>query len=218
MSLFKRLSTTLVARIDALVGQVENHDAVAEAAITETRRAVAQAKVRLTAFQREEEKLEADLATQRRAEAAWTERARQSAGDDAKALACLRRRRECARQIASLEEALQTHRTAEQRMAADIRSAEERLGQLTRQRNLMRTRQSAARALHTTADAAGPAGLDLEKTFERWEASLLEQEMALGTGPAVDPLERDFADAEEDEALRAELARLTGERENGNEQ
>ena len=47
MSIFKRLSATLVTSIDRVVGEIENHDAVIQASINDIRKKVAEAKVRL---------------------------------------------------------------------------------------------------------------------------------------------------------------------------
>ena len=45
MSIFKRLTATFSSRVDQMVSQIENHDAVVEVAIKESRQATAKAKV-----------------------------------------------------------------------------------------------------------------------------------------------------------------------------
>lgn len=45
MSLFKRLSATLVSRIDQVVGEIENHDAVIQVALNDMRKKIAEARV-----------------------------------------------------------------------------------------------------------------------------------------------------------------------------
>ncbi|MCP3908449.1 MAG: hypothetical protein GY712_10590, partial [Oceanicoccus sp.] len=47
MSTLKRLSATLFTRIDHMVSQVENHDAVIESAVRDVRQTAARARVRL---------------------------------------------------------------------------------------------------------------------------------------------------------------------------
>ena len=82
MSLFKRLSATLVSRIDQVVGEIENHDAVIQAALHDVRRKVAEARVRLTQVQRESERLQERIDEQQQHAEHWRERARETAGSD----------------------------------------------------------------------------------------------------------------------------------------
>lgn len=209
MTMLKRLSTTLFARVDQFVGAIENHDAVIEAAIRDARQAAARAKVRLARVERDGERLRSRLAELRRAEASWTERARAVAGEDEDtALECLRRRRACRRQSQDLQTSLERHAELEDRLVRDIRAAEERLSDMTRQRNLMRSRHSAAEALKSVASIDASVATDLEDAFERWEMQITEAELAVGSGEPRDPLEREFMAAEEQGDLRAELSEL----------
>ena len=48
MSIFKRLSATVVSSLDRVVGEIENNDAVIQASLTELRKKIAAAKVRLS--------------------------------------------------------------------------------------------------------------------------------------------------------------------------
>ena len=47
MKLIKRLSTSITATLDSAVGQLENHDAIVEASIKQTRQSVAKTKARI---------------------------------------------------------------------------------------------------------------------------------------------------------------------------
>lgn len=212
MSLFKRLHLTLRSRVDHLVSEIENHDAVIEAAIGEARRSVAKSKVRLAGLRGEVARLCRRLSELRKAEHQWADRARNTAAEDEeKALACLRRRKECQREAAAIEEALGRHQALEQRLAQDLRQAEERVAEMARQRNLMRSRESAAEALSSIAGMDQHVGTDLDETFERWEVRITAAELEAGTTDLDDPLERDFVEGEEREALQAELAALITE-------
>ena len=100
MSLLKRLSATIVSRVDQMVSQIENHDAVVEAAIRESRQAAAKARVRLSRVRGDGEKLQKRIAELRASQTQWTERARSVAADDRdRALECMRCRNECLAQI-----------------------------------------------------------------------------------------------------------------------
>ena len=107
MSVFKRLSATFSSRIDHLVGQIENHDAVVEAAIRDARQAVAKSKVRLSRLKADGIRLRRKRAELLQAESQWTQRAKDSATqDENRALECLRRRQDCQQQITELDKAL----------------------------------------------------------------------------------------------------------------
>lgn len=212
MSIFKRVSATLHARVDKLVGQMENHDAVIEAAITEQRQAVARAKVRLERLHREGERLRGEEEAARREVDRWTERARESAGDEETAIECIRRRRACQVRADELVEALRRHEASEEKLARDVDTAEKRLRGLDQQRHLMRTRQSAAEALRATGEEADRP-IDLEAAFERWSETVAEAELATGSAAETDPLARRFEEREEQEALKAELRALMNEKE-----
>ncbi len=214
MSLIKRFSATLFSHVDEAVSRMENHDAVIEASLRDTRRAAAQAKARLARARGDGERLRAKLASLRDAEHIWVQRARSAAdSDEETALECLRRRRGCKRHVVELESTLERHAEVERRLGADIGKLEARLGDIAQQRNLMRTRQSAAEAMRNINALDAVAGSDLEDSFERWETQITEAELAAGRPDLADPLEREFLDAEEREALRIELTHLRSQQE-----
>ncbi len=215
MSVFKRLSATMSSRIDHMVSQIENHDAVIEAALKDARTAAAKAKVRLSRVGMDGARLRKKHAELLFAEKKWAERARSIAADDEdKALECLRRRRECQQQLGHVQLTLAKHAELEERLGRDIRAAEERVTEIAQQRNLMRTRQSAADALNTIASMDHSVSGDIADTFERWEIQVSEAEMCAGAEMDFgDTLERGFVDQEDREALRAELQELMSEEE-----
>ena len=93
-------------------------------------------------------------------------------------------------------------------MAAELRTSEERLQAVTRQRDRLRTRQSAAevnRALGGIAERFPP---DLEETFERWEARVMETEFTSGRATNADAFEQRFVKKESEAELRAELSAI----------
>lgn len=214
MSIFKRVSASLHAHVDKLVGQMENHDAVVEAALKEQRQAVARAKVRLERLSREGERLRREEETARREVSLWTDRARQSTGDEETALECLRRRRAAQARCDELAEALRRHGAAQEKLARDVGEAEMRVRNLDQQRHLMRTRQSAAEALRATDGTEGTGPIDVEAAFERWSETVTEAELATEPSTQADPLAHRFEEREERDALKAELDALMSEKEN----
>lgn len=215
MSIIKRLTTTIVARVDQLVGGIENHDAVIEAAIKDARQATAKAKVRLQRLSQERQKMAARIVELRNKEAEWTQRAQHvAAQDEEKALACIRRRRECQRQIDELTAAVAKQRQAEDKISADVRDAETRISEMNQKRSLMRTRESAAEALATFNRFDEAQTINVDDTFERWEVRVSEAELRSDCSlqqDGFDNLEREFIDAEERASLRSELETLNKE-------
>jgi phage shock protein A len=213
MSLLKRITATLSTRVDRLVGELEDHDAVAAAGIAETRRAYATARVRHARMSQEGERLRRRLDALHRDTTAWRERALACA-DEETALACLSRSNATAAQARSLEQTLAQHQELETRLFREIEAVRQRIGDLEHRRQLMRSREATAEAgirLRQLDDQGNP---DLEDTFERWEIRVTEAELSGGTLASQDLLETRFATGEERATLQAELAALKRDREN----
>jgi phage shock protein A len=214
MSIFKRLTATFSSRVDQMVSQIENHDAVVEVAIKESRQATAKAKVRLARVQRDGELLRSKISQLQKDETLWTNRAREVAHKDQdQALECVRRRKLCQKQLEQYTQALKKHEALEQKIAQDIHAAERKLTEMSQQRNLMRTRQSAAEALNSISGVEESVALDVAEAFERWEVKVTESELEMGSVDSVDLLEREFLQAEDKQVLQAELEELLAEKE-----
>lgn len=211
MSVMSRLRTSIYARVDRLVSQIENHDAQIEAAIREAREKVAAGKVRLARVRRDGDALAEKIASLNKAEQRWTERARAiGAGDEAKALACLRRRRACSEERESVEQAYKRHCATLEALEQSMDGAEAQLRERIQRHRLMRGRESAAEARLVTDRLNQDHLGDMEDVFDRWETRILGAEMASedALGENIDEFERGFEQAENDESLRAELDAL----------
>lgn len=212
MSLFKRISATLVSRMDQVVGEIENHDAVVQATINEQRKRVAQAKVRLSQIQRDAARLNDQLQEQQTAERRWKLRALAAAKqDETKALECIRRRHHCQHQIKRLSTSLGQYQQTATKLARDINHSEERLNEMTQKHNLMRARQSSTEALNAVAQTIGDSAQQMDDAFDRWEMLITQQEMVRGESEFIDPLEQEFTLQENEEELRDELDSLLRE-------
>lgn len=211
MSIFKRVTLAVSAQLDRLVGELENHDAVVEAGIRDSRRLYAQAKVRHGRLCHEGEGLRRRLAALRSDEQRWRERALDcdsKPSDEDMALECLSRARKAAEQAAALEVAYQNHLGVERRLAAQIAALRERVDTLQHRRSLMRTRQAAAAAAGRIQAADMEPTHALEETFERWEVQLTEAELGSAEPAETDTFEAAFLASEERASLRAELDAL----------
>lgn len=206
MSLLRRISATLTSTVDRAVSKVENHDAIVQAALADTQRAGARARVRLERVRRDGRALKARLEELKLATARWSERARSlAATDEAKALECLRRRKDCEGQLEHLTASIEKHDELEGRIADQVKKIEARIGEVSQQRNMMRSRQSVAEAMRIVNNIEGVSYGDVEDTFDRWEINLGETEILLGASAPADTFESEFVAAEDDAALRAEL-------------
>jgi len=206
MSLFRRITTTVTSSVDKAVSKVENHDAIINAALRDTQQAAARARVRLERVRKDGNQLknrrnELDLAVTR-----WTERAKRiGTTDEAKALECLRRRKDCETQLRNLRESIAKHDELENRVAEQVKKIQERVQEISQQRNMMRSRQSVAEAMRAVHNVEGVSYGEIEDTFDRWEINLGETEILMDASTATDPLDTEFLSEEDTAELRAEL-------------
>jgi phage shock protein A len=209
MRLIKRISTTVSSTLDKAVSKVENHDAIINAALRETQQAAARSRVRLVRVQKDGNNLKTRRDELRKAVLQWTDRAKSiAASDEPKALECLRRRKECETQATGLEASIDKHRELEDRVTENLKKIEARIGEVSHQRNMMRSRQSVAEATRIINNIEGVSYGEIEDTFDRWEINVGETEIMHGSGASTDSLESAFLVEEDSEALRAELALL----------
>lgn len=209
MSLIRRISTSITSTVDRAVSKVENHDAIINAALRDTQRAAARARVRLERVRRDGASLKGRFSDLEVAAERWARRARSVASDDeAKALECLRRRRECLAQLSNLKASIERHDELEVRIGEQVKKIEARVGEVTHQRNMLRSRQSVAEAMQTIHRVQGTGVSDIEDTFDRWEINLGETEIMFGVSSSLDPLDTAFLDEEDKVELKAELEEL----------
>jgi phage shock protein A len=209
MSLIQRISATFTSSVDRAVSRIENHDAIINAALKDTRRAAARSRVRLERVRRDGNALKTRFRELETAAARWTDRARSIGGEDeTRALECLHRRRECLAQLENLKESIARHDELEQRIGEQVQTIEERIKEVTEQRNMMRSRQSVAEAMHAMNSVQGDSAIDIEDTFDRWEINLGETEILFGTTHTSDPLDTAFLQEEDKADLRAELEEM----------
>lgn len=210
MNIFQRLSATLHSRIDNAVSHIENNDAIVEVALRDARSAIAKARVRLARVQKDGAALRSKQAQLQQETASWESRAKQVAeADEAKALSCIERRNRCQTQLGQTNEALARHEQMEQKMKDSIAQLERKQQDLHQQRNLMRSRHSAADAMRVlrTIEAQNPTS-GLDDAFERWEMQIIEAEYAYGDAVETDTLEASFVAEEDSEKLKADLHAL----------
>ena len=209
MNLIRRISTTISSSVDRAVSKVENHDAIINSALRDTQQAAARSRVRLERVRKDGNHLKDRYSKLQLSVSRWTDRAKTiAASDEAKALECLRRRKDCEAQLGSLWDSIEKHDELEARITEQVKKIESRIGEVAQQRNMMRSRQSVAEATRTINNIQGVSYGEIEDTFDRWEINLGETEMLIGASTMSDPLDSAFLAEEDTAELRAELSEL----------
>lgn len=219
MNLFTRLSATLSSRLEQTVSHIENHDAIIDAALRQSRIMVTASKQRLARLINDGEALQAGITALEAEIESWTVRARNSAAsDEALALQCLQRRKQCNESLTRTRRDLVSHRSMETTLRQRVSEAEEHLSSLTRQHNQLRSRESTAEALRIIDAVRTRAPRAIDEQFDRWEISVGAQELETGGGTldsglndnrcSTDALDEQFRRQEENAELRRELAGL----------
>ncbi len=219
MSIFNRITATLSASVDKAVGQIENHDAVIDASIRDCRASLAKARVYNARVTKDGEGLRAKLKDLKQQRQSWEDRAKSVADSDEKmALDCLHRRNVCNQAISRTEAALVQHSELEEKVRKNLSKIEQRLTDTSQQRNMMRSRQSAADAVRTLNRVSGTTSGDVDDAFERWEIVVGDAEYEVGEEDSVDRLDTLFREKEDEAGLRAELQVLMVNREEGGDE
>ncbi|MCC6921988.1 MAG: PspA/IM30 family protein [Nitrosomonas sp.] len=210
MSILKRLSTTLISRIDRVVTEIENHDAVIQAALNEMNSKMAKAKIALNQACRERNRIKTELETQQSNVHRWQERAIICAKtDESKALECLRRSHKSRDRAAGLQKSLNEYARSIEKMTGNIQSSAQRLNEMKQRLTLMRAKQATNKTDATIHSTCGDAESIVEDTFNRWEMHLNHDDIPFNcTTDDVDELEHEFITQEQQSDLHSELTAL----------
>lgn len=210
MKAFRRFTSRLSASFDWVSRQVENHEALVNCTIRDVSRHAAQAKVQLRRVERDGRAMKRRIKELHEQALLWEDRARQSKEqDEKKALECLRRKRKAEKEVSELELQAVEHKKVEDQLKRELSAIEEKLQQLTRQRNLMRTRESRAAALTSLPGTETQLVSEIEEVFDRWDARVTQYELQTDSGLTTqDELEEEFLSQEEEQELSEELASL----------
>jgi len=217
MKLIKRLSTSITATLDSAVGQLENHDAIVEANIKQTRQAVAKTRARINTLRQQHQAYQAQLKDAKEQYDIWTQRAASLANNDQeKALQCVARRNQCEADIGRLSYSEKQQADLVRDVTANLQTLQTKLDEMTQKHNLMRSRQTVA----DVNRAVAYANIDdnLNDTFERWESAVLEHEFAVSDACSRDTLDLELTRAENEADLLAQLAMITQNTEQTNEE
>jgi phage shock protein A len=207
MNFLKRLTTSVTATLESAAGQLENHDAIVQATIKETRQSVAKTKARINTLRQQQAVYETQLTDAAEQTQKWESRAQELAeADEDKALQCLSRRNQYQHEQSRLQDSISQQASLITKVETNLRTLQSRLEEMQHKHNLLRSRQSVADANKGLAKSSSDQ--DLADTFERWESVVLEHELGCDDALGADPLQQEFEQRESKAELRAQLESL----------
>jgi phage shock protein A len=209
MSLLKRLSITLFSRLDHVVADIENHDALIQAALDEQHKKITAAKIQLGNLTRKKNAVFEQIKQLTLEQQTWQSRASQCAlTDTQKARECLKRKQALGQQIAKLDLSYQEYFQAGEKLAANIQRSESELKEVEQKRDLLKARQSSADVMRHMDNNPRANIQQMEKTFERWEANLYESPALTDSELNRDSFAETYLEEEAAQAIDDELAQL----------
>ncbi len=216
MSLFKRLSITLFSCLDGVVNDIENHDALIEAAIEVQSKKIASAKYQLLQLSCRLKSISSEITQLDNQQSLWRKRALAAAEENQeKALVCLQRKRDLQRQLERTNLSEQEYIKACEILERDINNSESELNDFKQKRALLKAKQSSNDVLQRVESGSRSNSKEMEKTFACWEANLSEKNIFLArinnSDEEIDQLEKDYLKEENQLSLKQELSELMSE-------
>jgi phage shock protein A len=209
MKTLKRFTSTIVASFDRVVSQIENHEALVEAAIQDAQRASARASVHLRRVESDGRTMRRRLLDLQESAKLWERRAVHAADTEReRALECMRRRKKVLEEFQSLEEQEREHAQLQKQLQSDLEKIHDRLRLLKQQRNLLKSRQSRAEALGAVNSAEPALFSEIDDLLDRWEVKVTEYELSADCDRITDDFEDVFVSQEEEGELERALNHL----------
>ncbi|MCG7871218.1 MAG: PspA/IM30 family protein [Candidatus Thiodiazotropha lotti] len=213
MSLFKRLSLTIRSQLDDAVSRIENHDAIIDAALQESRDAIARLKLQQSRMNRKLDGIDSQIDTLHKDEQRWVERAKSlTKHDEAQAITCLEQRDRCSDKLKQLQQQRDQCTEMTFRLSKNLLKLEQKLINDEQRLQEFRGRDLTTKAESAVQDVICSDASNLEQTFDRWELSITRNEMKQqGADPLIsetDALEERFQREERLAAHKAELKAL----------
>lgn len=211
MNSMKRLTLSIRARLDQVLSEVENHEALAQSAMKELHESIAGARVGLNRVERDEARLNKQKDDAASSAIRWRERAKAETDQD-RAIECLRRARQADEIVTSITQRLSDQKNIRERLTGEVRQLEVRYSDLQSRYHLMRTREARARAFETLQNDVAGIGGEVDRVFERWEGRVTRSEYEGGViFDNEQDLEARYLETEERQELLVELQTLRGE-------
>ena len=224
MQLFKRISSTVLASVDMVISEIENHDAIIESMLKGLKVARAQCGVRLNRVIKDGLKMQSEHDKLIDQEQQWTGRAATLSQENdqtsqQKALACLERRRKVREQASRLEHRLEEHQKIKQQLQDQLKNIDDRFAEINNKKHLLQSQQSVAEANRVVAAVTSFGASNIDAALDRWEISIAKMDTNTQFGDIADEVNDDylaaeFAESEAQQELMAELEALKQENSN----
>ena len=177
MKSLRRLTTTLVASFDQTVSSMEDHEAIVDATIRDSKKATARATFKLKKMCADNQQLISRIAELRQQSEKWEARALGSHEDSqSDAIKCIAERNRCTDKIETLSTRLSRQQELEARARESVNRLIERTDSLISKRSELSSRAATARATEIVDRLEGEDGLNIHDTLERWEERVFESE------------------------------------------
>lgn len=214
MSRIKRTLTSLFFKVDQVVGEIENHDALIQAAIREQQGKLAAARFECNRIAKRSKQLDDEIQALEKKKAQWEQRAinesLEASSDNStlnkreRALACIQQAEGLSEQISRRKEMASQYRAAAEKMMTEIKNGAEDLEELKQKHQFMKARQVTADALGRFGDIGSSRLESMETSFDRWEVKIGQTEFF----PEIDLVAYDTQDLEKVYATKENEARL----------
>jgi|GEM_PF-2913120 len=207
MNSFRRWTTCFCSRFEDLLGQVENHEALAIQALSDMKLSLERARVQLGRIGRDCDAIEQERRHCQKSAAKWQSlAAREIIESDG--LECLRRARRARRTAEKLRQRESAQREVEEQAKRAIARFEFRYESLLEQQR--HNRREREPQLEQDASALR-LSLFPESLFGKWENQLSNFELEAGRFPYEDRFAKSYANQDEERSLKEELSELRRE-------
>ena len=156
---------------------MEDHEAIVDATIRDSKKATARATFKLKKMCADNQQLISRIAELRQQSDKWEARALGSHEDNqSDAIKCIAERNRCTDKIDTLSTRLSRQQELEVRARESVNRLIERTDSLTSKRSELSSRAATARATEIVDRLEGEDGLNIHDTLERWEERVFESE------------------------------------------
>ena len=177
MHSLRRLTTTLVASFDKTVSSMEDHEAIVDATIRDSKKATARATFKLKKMCADNQRLKNQISNLESESEQWEARALRSHKDNHDdAIKCIAERNRCTDHIDKLTTRLAQQQEHETRAKDAVNRLIERTDSLTSKRSELSSRAATAKATQIIDRLEGDEGLSINETLDRWEERVFESE------------------------------------------
>lgn len=210
MNGLNRIFISIKSQIDRVVGEFENHEALAAVALEELQEVARKTRLHLHRVGKMSEQYAKQLQEQQEQARLWSKRAVKIRPDDgAKALQCVRRLRQAQRHIATLEQQYRESTEQEAQLRDDLNAIQEQLLILNNKKEILSARQNRAAIRDTLLNNRGNPMNQAHSIFERWEGAVVSEAFSLPEINDSDSLADSFEREEDELILQKMLDELT---------